>query len=74
MSIDKKSLSERDICTKYITPAVKQAGWDEITQIREEVGFNKGRIVAGIGAHGHLVPGSCGRQLAQLGYNFRRTL
>jgi len=24
--IDKKSLSERDICTKFITPAIKQAG------------------------------------------------
>lgn len=45
MSIDKKSLSERDICSKYITPAVKQAGWDEITQIREEVSFTKGRII-----------------------------
>lgn len=45
MSIDKKSLSERDICTKYITPAVKRAGWDEFSQIREEVGFTKGRII-----------------------------
>ena len=43
--IDKKGLSERDICTKYITPAVKLAGWDEITQIREEVSFTKGRII-----------------------------
>ena len=42
---DKKSLSERDICTKFITPAVKQAGWDEMSQIREEVGFTKGRII-----------------------------
>ena len=25
---DKKSLSERDICTKYITPAITAAGWD----------------------------------------------
>jgi type I site-specific restriction endonuclease len=33
----KKSLSERDICTKFILPAVKQAGWDEMSQIREEV-------------------------------------
>jgi type I restriction enzyme R subunit len=24
----KKSLSERDICTQYISPAVKKAGWD----------------------------------------------
>jgi type I restriction enzyme, R subunit len=43
--IDKKSLSERDICTKFITPAVKRAGWDEFTQIREEVSFTKGRII-----------------------------
>lgn len=26
----KKSLSERDICTKFITPAVKRTGWDEL--------------------------------------------
>lgn len=43
--IDKKTLSERDICTKFITPAVKKAGWDEMTQIREEVSFTKGRII-----------------------------
>ena len=43
--IDKRSLSERDICTKFITPAVRKAGWDEMTQIREEVGFTKGRII-----------------------------
>ncbi|WP_124948439.1 EcoAI/FtnUII family type I restriction enzme subunit R [Sulfuriferula thiophila] len=41
----KKSLSERDICTKYITPAVINAGWDLHTQIREEVSFTKGRII-----------------------------
>ena len=43
--MDKKSLSERDICTKFITPALRRAGWDEMVQIREEVGFTKGRIV-----------------------------
>ena len=42
---DKRSLSERDICTKFITPAIKDAGWDEMTQIREEVSFTKGRII-----------------------------
>ncbi len=41
----KKSLSERDICTKYITPAITAAGWDLHTQIREEVSFTKGRII-----------------------------
>ncbi len=43
--MNKKKLSERDICTKFITPAVKQAGWDEMSQIREEVYFTKGRII-----------------------------
>lgn len=43
--MDKKSLSERDICTKFITPALKGAGWDEMNQIREEVYFTKGRII-----------------------------
>lgn len=43
--MEKKSLSERDICTKFITPALRQAGWDEMLQIREEVSFTKGRII-----------------------------
>ncbi len=43
--MDKKSLSERDICTKFITPALLKAGWDEMTQIREEVSFTKGPII-----------------------------
>ena len=43
--MNKKDLSETDICAKYITPAVIQAGWDEATQIRREVGFTKGRII-----------------------------
>jgi type I restriction enzyme R subunit len=43
--VNKKDLSERDICTKFITPAVQQAGWDLISQIREEVSFTKGRII-----------------------------
>ena len=43
--MDKKKLSERDICTKFITPAITNAGWDLHNQIREEVGFTKGRII-----------------------------
>ncbi len=43
--VAKKSLSERDICTKYITPALVSAGWDLHSQIREEVSFTKGRII-----------------------------
>jgi len=41
-NIDKKSLSERDICTKFITPAIKDvAGWD-LMQFSEE--FTLGKI------------------------------
>ncbi len=43
--MNKKDLSERDICSKFITPAVRQAGWDDLLQIREEVSFTKGRII-----------------------------
>ncbi|MDT7526892.1 DEAD/DEAH box helicase family protein [Pseudidiomarina sp. GXY010] len=41
---NKKDLSERDICTKFITPALEQAGWDMQKQVREEVSFTDGRI------------------------------
>ncbi len=41
----KRQLSERDICTKFITPAITKAGWDIHTQIREEVTFTAGRIL-----------------------------
>ena len=42
--LDKKSLSERDICTKFITPKLVAAGWNIDTQVREEVSFTDGRI------------------------------
>jgi type I restriction enzyme R subunit len=42
--MDKQLFSERDICTKFILPALRKAGWDEMLQIREEYGFTKGRI------------------------------
>lgn len=40
----KSGLSERDIITKYILPAIEASGWDKQTQIREEVSFTAGRI------------------------------
>lgn len=43
--MNKKNLSERDICTKYITPALVRAEWDVLSQIREEVFFTRGRII-----------------------------
>ncbi|MDO9340578.1 MAG: DEAD/DEAH box helicase family protein [Bacteroidales bacterium] len=42
--MDKKSLSERDICTKFITPAIIKAGWDSQKQLLEEVSFTDGKI------------------------------
>ncbi|MGS4346277.1 EcoAI/FtnUII family type I restriction enzme subunit R [Myroides odoratus] len=42
--MNKKSLSERDICSKYITPAIENAGWDRMTQYKEEVNFTDGKI------------------------------
>ena len=45
MAVNKKSLSERDICTQYISPAIQQAGWDFATQVREEVTFTAGQVI-----------------------------
>lgn len=42
--MNKKTLSERDICTKFITPALEKAGWDKHLQILEEVSFTDGKI------------------------------
>lgn len=41
---NKKDLSERDICTQFILPAIVKAGWNPEKQIREEVFFTDGRI------------------------------
>jgi type I restriction enzyme R subunit len=43
--MDKKRLTERDICTKFINPALENAGWDIHTQIFEEFPLTKGRII-----------------------------
>jgi len=48
--MNKKTLSERDICSKFITPALVAAQWDLMSQIREEVFFTKGRVIV----RGHL--------------------
>ncbi|MDD5664425.1 MAG: DEAD/DEAH box helicase family protein [Victivallaceae bacterium] len=42
--MNKKELSERDIITQFILPAIKNAGWDIEKQVREEVYFTDGRI------------------------------
>lgn len=42
---EKKKLSESDICDLYITPAIKDAGWDPFKQIRREVTLTPGPII-----------------------------
>ena len=39
----KKSLSERDIISKFVLPAIKNVGWED-KQMCEEVSFTNGRI------------------------------
>jgi len=43
--MNKKQFSERDICSKYITPALEHSGWDINTQVREEYALTAGRII-----------------------------
>ena len=38
--MNKKGLSERDICSKIINPAIVKSGWKENYHFREEVSFN----------------------------------
>ena len=41
----KDTLSERDICSKFITPAIVAAGWDLQTQVLEEKTLTDGRVI-----------------------------
>ncbi|OEU66963.1 MAG: restriction endonuclease [Desulfobacterales bacterium PC51MH44] len=43
--MNKKELSEIDICDLFITPAIKGAGWDQMRQIRREVTLTPGPII-----------------------------
>ncbi len=43
--MNREDFSERDICTKFVTPALVAAGWDLQSQIREEVTFTAGRVI-----------------------------
>lgn len=43
--MSKKQLTERDICSKFITPALISSGWDLHIQIREEFPLTNGRII-----------------------------
>ena len=46
--MNKNALTEADICTKFVTPALVGSDgekWDLMTQIREEFYFTKGRVI-----------------------------
>ena len=43
--MDKKKLSEADICEKFITPNIQLAGWNTIEQIYREYTLRPGRVV-----------------------------
>jgi len=43
--ISKATLTEADIISKYLLPAIKAAGWDDLTQIRQEVKLRDGKVV-----------------------------
>ena len=43
--INKLELSEADIISKFILPAVISSGWDDMTQIREEVKLRDGKVI-----------------------------
>ena len=43
--LDKKTLSEADICEKFITPAIQQARWNTVEQIYREYTLRPGLVV-----------------------------
>lgn len=43
--MDKKRLTEADIITKFILPAIEKAGWQAITQVRQEVKLRDGKVI-----------------------------
>lgn len=45
--MNKKNLSESDICDKYISPAMETAGWNGMDQIYREFPLRAGRLVIG---------------------------
>ncbi|ACS85216.1 hypothetical protein [Musicola paradisiaca] len=43
--VNKTYLTETDIITTFILPAVKEAGWDDVAKIRQEVKWRDGKVV-----------------------------
>lgn len=42
---EKQKLSESDVCDLFITPAIKEAGWDQFKQVRREVTLTPGPVI-----------------------------
>lgn len=55
--MNKKKLSEQDICFRYITPAIEQAGWNK-SQIRMEYSFTDGPVIV----RGNIVTRGAGKR------------
>ncbi len=45
MAVNKKPLSERELCDQVVTPALADAGWDGEIQIGREVRLTAGRVL-----------------------------
>ncbi len=43
--MDKRKLSEADIISKFILPAVVSVGWDDMLQISQEVKLRYGKVI-----------------------------
>jgi len=41
----KEQLSEADIISKFIMPAVETSGWDSMLQIRQKVKLRDGKVI-----------------------------
>lgn len=51
MNINKKELKEQEIRTLFITPALKEKGWEVLKNMREEFYFTDGRVLVAGSQH-----------------------
>ena len=51
MNVNKKELKEQEIRTMFITPALKEKGWEVLKNMREEYYFTDGRVIVAGSQH-----------------------
>ena len=51
MNVNKKELKEQEIRTMFITPALKEKGWEVMKNMREEYYFTDGRVLVAGSQH-----------------------